>query len=102
MRTMPTRGVVALLVIALAGSSALAQRGEPRSPVPVPVQPTKPPKQPKRPPILDMDQMGFVGTNRKALLLTFLERAQHELERATLERRSFVPELIRTIDAESL
>lgn len=101
MRTMPTRGVVALLVIALAGSSALAQRGEPRSPVPVPVQPAKPPK-PPRPPVLRMDELGFVGTNRKALLLTFLERAQHELERATLEHRSFVPELIRTIDAESL
>lgn len=97
---MSTRGLVAALVIALFASSAAAQGQTPR---PVPVRPPKRPvKPPPKPPVIDMDKFGIVGKDRKALLVYFLERANEELERATLEKRSFVPELIKTVDAETL
>jgi hypothetical protein len=35
-------------------------------------------------------------------LLYFLQRAQEELERASLKRRSFVPEMVRSLDEEPL
>ena len=36
-------------------------------------------------------------------LSSFVNRAlRHELQRASLERRSFIPELVRSVDEESL
>jgi hypothetical protein len=88
---------VALVVVALLASPALAQRGT----QPPPPAPVKPPKGWK-PPIIDMGGMDVRGRLRGAELLYFLERADAELERARLERRSFIPELVRTVAEEAL
>lgn len=98
---MSTRGlVVAALVIAVFAAPVAAQ-GRPEKPIPV-HPPKQPPKPPKQPPTIDMDKFGIIGKDRKTLLVYFLERADEELERASLEKRSFVPELIKTVDAETL
>jgi hypothetical protein len=95
-----------ILVAALLGSitspAAFAQQNEPK---PVPKPPHKVPRVPKPPheiPIIDGDEIQIGAKNRKVLLMTFLERASEELERASLQKRSFIPELIKTVDAETL
>lgn len=50
----------------------------------------------------DFTGIKFEGRLRTPQLLYFLDRASEELERASLERRSFIPEMVRTIDEESL
>ena len=42
------------------------------------------------------------GQLRTPQLLYFLDRANSELKRASLERRSFIPEMVRSIDEEAL
>ena len=63
--------------------------------LPRPTKPTKPPTSTIKP-------MDVTGKVRGAMMLQFLERANEELERASLERRSFVPELVRSVDLEAL
>ena len=50
----------------------------------------------------DFTGLNFEGRLRTPQLLYFLDRASEELERASLERRSFIPEMVRSIDEESL
>ncbi len=50
----------------------------------------------------DFTGINFEGRLRTPQLLYFLDRASEELERASLERRSFIPEMVRSIDEESL
>ena len=50
----------------------------------------------------DFNAMNLNGASRTPQLLYFLERANEELERSFLERRSFVPHLVRSIDEEAL
>ncbi|MDB4953467.1 MAG: hypothetical protein JWO36_1036 [Myxococcales bacterium] len=50
----------------------------------------------------DFNAMNLNGASRTPQLLYFLERANEELERAFLERRSFIPHLVRSIDEEAL
>ena len=42
------------------------------------------------------------GELRAPQLLYFLDRANEELKRASLERRSFIPEMMRSIDEEAM
>jgi hypothetical protein len=56
-------------------------------------------EEPKR---FDFTGINFEGRLRTPQLLYFLDRAAEELERASLERRSFIPELVRSIDEENL
>lgn len=51
---------------------------------------------------LDFTGLDLAGRLRTPQLLYFLERASAELEAASLERRSFVPEMVRSMDEESL
>lgn len=98
-----------IIVVALLASSAFAQQPAPcRDGVRVgdeckATAPKAVPKQKERPkPTYDMGVMDVAAKNRKIMLMTFLERTNEELERATLEKRSFMPELVRTLDAEKL
>lgn len=66
------------------------------------VVPVKAPKAPTTPPTYTIKPMDVTGKVRGAMMLQFLERANEELERASLQRRSFVPELVRTVELEAL
>jgi hypothetical protein len=50
----------------------------------------------------DFNGMDLSGKNRTPQLLYFLERANEELERASLEKRSFIPHMVRSVEEEQL
>ncbi len=50
----------------------------------------------------NFDGLGLNGRNRSPQLLYFLERANEELERASLEQRSFIPHIVRSVEEETL
>jgi hypothetical protein len=50
----------------------------------------------------DFNAMDLNGRMRTPQLLYFLERANEELERASLEKRSFVPHMVKSVEEESL
>src|SRR5687767_8188051 len=91
-----TFAVVLLCALAL---PALAQpKGKPplksdkTEPVPA-AKPTETKKQPVKEQNFIMDGFGIGGKSRSPQLLYFLERANEELERASLEKRSFIPHI---------
>jgi len=59
---------------------------------------TAPAPGPKKARTFDFGAMSFEGTMRTPQLLYFLGRVKQELDRASLEKRSFMPELQRTVD----
>ncbi len=50
----------------------------------------------------DFTGLSLSASVRTPQLLYFLDRASEELQRASLERRSFIPEMIRSISEEGL
>jgi hypothetical protein len=50
----------------------------------------------------NFDGLGLNGRSRSPQLLYFLERANEELERASLEKRSFIPHMVRSVEEEQL
>ena len=80
-----------VVILALAGTAAA---DEPR-PSKMPAVPKKPPKDP---PVIQGGGVDVTGKVRGASLMYFLERATEELERASLEKRSFIPHMVRSVD----
>ena len=52
--------------------------------------------------VFDFTGLNLGASMRTPQLLYFLDRASEELHRASLQRRSFVPEMIRSISEEGL
>lgn len=50
----------------------------------------------------DFNALDLSGRMRTPQLLYFLERANEELERASLHKRSFVPHMVRSVEEENL
>lgn len=55
-----------------------------------------------KPKVFDFTGLDLAGRLRTPQLLYFLDRASEELERASLERRSFIPAMVRSIDERDL
>ncbi len=52
--------------------------------------------------VFDFTGLSLGASMRTPQLLYFLDRASEELQRASLQRRSFVPEMVRSISEEGL
>ena len=52
--------------------------------------------------VFDFTGIDLAGRLHTPQLLYFLERANEELDRAFLERRSFIPHMVRSLDEEAL
>ena len=85
----------ALIAMMLVAGVASAQPGTPAN------DPSRPPPGWK-PPTIDMGPLEIGGRLRAPQMIFFLERAREELDRAALERRSFIRELVRTLDEGGL
>jgi hypothetical protein len=86
------------------GRKDKGDKGAGTAPAPTPAPSSNEPKADKsgKPKVFDFTGLDINGRLRTPQLLYFLERANEELERASLERRSFIPEMVRTVDEEAL
>ncbi len=100
-------GVIAAVCAAFAWAPTSSYAQTPKkkpgaaAPAPAPGDVAAPRKQGK-PKTFDFTGIDISGQNRSPQLLYFLERANEELERASLERRSFIPEMVRSIEEDKL
>ena len=112
MRAVTLRWGCITTIIAALSSAAIAQpkhADKNGSSAPAPTPDDKAEKTDKKPSKKDAKAKDFNfnaldlnGRNRTPQLLYFLERANEELERASLEKRSFIPTMVKTVDEEQL
>lgn len=99
------RGWLALCLLVCAGVAAAptsAHAQPKKGPTPGPSADKGDKDKGGKPKVFDFTGLDINGRLRTPQLLYFLERANEELEAASLERRSFIPELVRTVDEEAL
>ena len=93
-----TKLVLSLLLVATTAYAQPAPRG-PRKPPPCDAQS----KDPRCVKTIDIKNgLGIDGTLRSLSMMQFLERATEELERAALEKKSFVPKIVSSVEEEAL
>ncbi len=109
-RRTPMRGLLSTLLVCALVVPAAAQGKKqpgPAAPAPAPAD-TKPDKNekkkdtPQKVKNFDFNALDLNGRMRSPQLLYFLERANEELERASLEKRSFIPHIVRSVEEEKL
>lgn len=76
--------------------------GDPSTPAAEPKDDKKKGGKEKGPKTFDFTALDLNGRMRSPQLLYFLERANEELERASLEKRSFIPHIVRSMEEEQL
>jgi len=81
-----------------------ADKAEPKAEAPEGKPEAKPGEKKKSPKekTFDFNALDLNGRMRTPQLLYFLERANEELERASLEKRSFIPHMVRSVEEEAL
>jgi hypothetical protein len=108
----PSRGLVTAIltlvcVVSLPASAQPRAKAEPAAAKAAPARPDrsdkgdKGDKKPKEK-NFDFNNLQLNGQLRTPQLLYFLERANEELERASLEKRSFIPHMVRSVEEEAL
>jgi hypothetical protein len=97
-------GVMTLVLLFGGVGQAEAQRRRAGKKRPVATEPAPPaptakptPKGKTKGQVFDFTAMELGGRMRTPQLLYFLDRAQQELDRAALEKRSFLPEMTRSL-----
>ena len=90
--------LLGMALLAAAGPTSHAQGKKKKATAAQPA----PPAAPKKARVFDFGAMSFEGTMRTPQLLYFLGRVKQELDRAALEKRSFMPELVRSVDEGGL
>ena len=104
----PGWGSTSTFVLAIVWALALPASAQPRPTKPASsppaTNPTKPGPitKPVKEQNFNFEGLGLNGRSRSPQLLYFLERANEELERASLEKRSFIPHMVRTVEEERL
>jgi len=114
----PYRGLLATLFVCALVLPAAAQgkKKQPPSPAPTPAPQVDPKadnngggdkssgdkKGKDKVKNFDFNALDLNGRMRTPQLLYFLERANEELERASLEKRSFIPHMVRSVEEEQL
>jgi hypothetical protein len=91
-----------MALLAAAGPTSHAQGKKKKAPAAAKAPAPAPPAAPKKARVFDFGAMSFEGTMRTPQLLYFLGRVKQELDRAALEKRSFMPELVRSVDEGGL
>ena len=98
------RGLLAAFCVCALVAPAAAQ---PKKKAPVAADKKDAPAPPangkkQEPKTFDFNALDLNGRMRTPQLLYFLERANEELERASLEKRSFIPHMVRSVEEEQL
>ena len=97
----PCRGALATLLVCALVAPLAAQPKKQKPAEKPPAEEKKPTGTPKVK-NFDFNALDLAGRMRTPQLLYFLERANEELERASLEKRSFIPHMVRSVEEEQL
>jgi hypothetical protein len=101
----PARGLATafLTLVCVVSLPAYAQpRGKADKGGPAKVEAPKAADKKQKEKTFDFENLKLNGQLRTPQLLYFLERANEELERASLEKRSFIPHIVRSMEEEAL
>jgi len=99
------RGLLAAICVCAFVAPAAAQpkkKTPPAAAAPADDKKPAPPGKKQEPKTFDFNALDLNGRMRTPQLLYFLERANEELERASLEKRSFIPHMVRSVEEEQL
>ncbi len=92
-------GLLATMLMC-ASVSAQPKKGDTKPATTAPAKDTKDKKDKVK--NFDFNALDLNGRMRTPQLLYFLERANEELERASLEKRSFIPTMVKSVEEEQL
>ena len=98
----PAWGLLPTLILALMCATVSAQPKKTDKPAPAAKDAKDTGSKKEKVKNFDFNALDLNGRMRTPQLLYFLERANEELERASLEKRSFIPHMVRSVEEEKL